>query len=66
MLSVDYRVRFFNYLFFLVALSASFMSAATSDDPLDYKSAPGRKSLEILLSLMTLWFIIDEISELKR
>ncbi|XP_027056627.1 uncharacterized protein LOC113683571 [Pocillopora damicornis] len=61
-----FRVRFFNYLVFLVALSASFMSAATSDDPLDYKSAPGRKSLEILLSLMTLWFIIDEISELKR
>ncbi|PFX26904.1 uncharacterized protein LOC111328278 [Stylophora pistillata] len=61
-----FRVRFFNYVVFLAVLSASFMSAATSDDPLDYKSSPGRRTTEILVTLMTLWFIADEISELKR
>lgn len=64
-LFVDYRVRFVNYLVFLVVFFVFFMSVVMLDDLLDYKSVFGRKSLEILLSLMILWFIIDEIFELK-
>ena len=53
-------------MIFLATLSASFMMAATSIDPTDYDKAPGRRTLEIWVMIMTIWFICDEVTELKR
>ena len=49
---------------FLLALVSSFLLAARSYDPVDYRTPVF--ALDIVCILMTIWFLCDEIAELKR
>ena len=49
---------------FLLALVTSFLLAARSSDPEDYRTPIF--ALDTFCSLMTIWFLCDEIAELKR
>ena len=49
---------------FLLALVTSFLLAARSYDPVDYRTPVF--ALDIVCILMTIWFLCDEIAELKR
>ena len=60
------RFRALNYFLFLGALCGSFITAAKSPDPMDYRNARSRQVLDIWCIAATLWFLLDEISELKR
>ena len=53
-------------MMFLTALSTDFMMAANSVDPIRFGKTPFFQFLEVWVISMTLWFIIDEISELRR
>ena len=49
---------------FLLALVTSFLLAARSSDPEDYRTPIF--ALDTFCILMTIWFLCDEIAELKR
>lgn len=59
-----FRFRTLNYLVFLLALVTSFLLAARSSDPEDYRTPIF--ALDTFCILMTIWFLCDEIAELKR
>lgn len=52
-----------NYLIFLAVLCADFMSASVSED---LQKTSLLKFLQVWVIAMTLWFIFDELFELKR
>ena len=60
------RFRALNYFLFLGALCGSFITASKSPDPMDYGNSRSRQVLDIWCIAATLWFLLDEISELKR
>ncbi|XP_078370769.1 uncharacterized protein LOC144654486 [Oculina patagonica] len=61
-----FRVRVWNYFVFLTVLCTTFMKAARSEDLLDYRKSTVYKFLDFWVLATTLWFIADELSELKR
>lgn len=60
------RVRVWNYFVFLTVLCTTFMKAARSEDLLDHRKSTFYKFLDFWVLATTLWFIADELSELKR
>ncbi|XP_020603137.1 transient receptor potential cation channel subfamily A member 1-like [Orbicella faveolata] len=61
-----FRVRGLNYLIFLAVLCTDFMLAATSVRPVDHQTPSSFTFLEGWAIAMTLWFLLDELSELQR
>ena len=61
-----FRIRGLNYLVFLAVLCADFMLAATSVRPVDHQTPSSLTFLEVWVIAMTLWFLLDELSELQR
>ncbi|XP_068740189.1 transient receptor potential cation channel subfamily A member 1-like [Montipora capricornis] len=61
-----FRVRALNYILFLSAFCSSMIFAARSRDPLDYGASKGRLVPDFWSILVTLWFLADECSELRR
>ncbi|XP_068693380.1 uncharacterized protein [Montipora foliosa] len=61
-----FRVRALNYILFLSAFCSSMIFAAQSRDPLDYGASKGRLVPDFWSILVTLWFLADECSELRR
>ena len=61
-----FRIRFYNYMFFVCTLGASLVSSVGLDDPFHYGDFSFMGVFDVWVLIMTFWFIVDEITEFKR
>ncbi len=63
---IHFRIRAYNYLFFICVLAGSLLFSARLSDS-SFNSTPVYwKLFDAWIIIMTLWFVCDEISEFKR